>query len=253
MFKEISDLVVNSLKPLNKNVLMMGLPRPIPAKIYDYLVIVYPEIFTVNKNEILKYEEKIINNVRYAYVIVKDKCMKKYIIDDNKNKYGFLEDVFFCEGMKTYLFILSDHWLQEENQELSTPLSYIMGCIVVFLLDGIFINNNIGGSEKQRGINYVIVHSISIIYTNWMMIVFEDINAEKLTEHLKYFIPKKLRDNLKIEDTRLYMSYVRDIDISDLLDNSFIAGDRDIMKNIFRKNRISSESEKSNDTTNRTN
>ena len=74
MFKEISDLVVNSLKPLNKNVLMMGLPRPIPAKIYDYLVIVYPEIFTVNKNEILKYEEKIINNVRYAYVIVKDKC-----------------------------------------------------------------------------------------------------------------------------------------------------------------------------------
>lgn len=231
MFGEISDLLVNSLKPVNQNILLMGLPSGIPDKLYSYLYIVYPEIFSNNGN-ILKYEEKMINGSRYAYIIVKDSCMKDFIIDEDNAKYGCMEDIILCEGIKTYLFILSDYWLDANHHNIDKNLPSIMMYLVLFFLNGVSNNTNLNDCAKPKyGSNFVLLHIIQIIYINWMMIVFEGISAIKLKEIMFPLLSDKLSKELTENSVKEYMSIVADITIYDLLDNSFIAGD----VNVFPK------------------
>lgn len=208
MFKEISDLLNNLLKPENSTVKMMNLRTGINEKMFTYLSLKNPEYFREYKN-ILRYDEKEINNRKYCVILVESLPVICYT------------DIFLNEGTITYMIAIDKNITYNVKSNIDTVLS-IFDKACKFFLDGITGNTNYDNKSLSclsYGIKYSYSVAYEVLFINTIMVTLGLYNIDIDDKWFDYL---KNKFGFSKPNVIKYMDMLTSIDIYDLLDNNYI-------------------------------
>ena len=232
MFKEISEFLIETAQPVNKNALLMQVYK-VPDELLNYLKfssIRESEMNAILESDILRY--RLIHNkdIQYIFMILKDECFK-----EKCNCH--IEHTIFS-GCMTIIVMTREYYT---NPSLATivpfehnPLLPIIDKILEAVLSSMdtLIENILNSSNNSISILAVATSAIPIITISHILYVFKNtVSKEALSKYLsdpnrKYF---KYILNLGKETIDKYILYCNDISVESLLDNAMVSGDLTLM------------------------
>lgn len=231
-FGELDEFMVNIFKPVPiHNIVNDAVYRSLPSKLRIYLQLRYPNLITVNNTlKELTYESPLLD-YKIQLIIVDRSKIEVSDRTDRFIKHKYLKDFLLSNGEPVRLIIASSDLLidisSSENYDPECD-TFKFGCAL--LLETV---SNITSHYNQLiiydGIGRVAYHAFPLLFINWLKVTFMISSPEMIMKIVKSLnigvVSLCIEENIKD-----YQDMVTSLLITDLLDNSYIAGDDRIIE-----------------------
>lgn len=233
-FGELDEFMVNIFKPVPiHNIVNDAVYRSLPSKLRVYLQLRYPDLITENNTlKELTYESPLLD-YKIQLIIVDRSKIEVTDRTDRFIKHKYLKDFLLSNGEPVRLIIASSDLLidisSSENYDPKCD-TFKFGCAL--LLETVSNITSLKNSPQMNirdGFGRVTYHAFPLLFINWLRATFLISSPEmimKIVKSLNIGITSLcIEENIKD-----YLDMVTSLLITDLLDNSYIAGDEMIIR-----------------------